>query len=95
MLPRDLPHYNEMKGETILQFHGIGPYDITYVTAGDDPDQHQIEVPVIAKRSSLWPRDGRSARTWQWRMSAESNTRGIQSRRNHVEVRQHACGSDL
>ena len=37
MLPKGLPHYNEMKGETILQFHGIGPYDITYVDAADDP----------------------------------------------------------
>jgi hypothetical protein len=30
-----VPHYNVMKGETILQFHGIGPYDITYVDGGD------------------------------------------------------------
>src|SRR5688500_16363887 len=27
-LPKDVPHYNVMKGETILQLHGIGPYDI-------------------------------------------------------------------
>ena len=27
MLPKEVPHYNIMKGETILQFHGIGPYD--------------------------------------------------------------------
>jgi hypothetical protein len=30
-------HYNRMKGETILQFHGIGPYDIHYVDPADDP----------------------------------------------------------
>jgi hypothetical protein len=39
MLPKELPHYNEMKGETILQFHGIGPYDVKYVNAADDPSR--------------------------------------------------------
>ena len=37
LLVRQVPHYNMTKGETILQFHGIGPYDITYVNAADDP----------------------------------------------------------
>jgi quercetin dioxygenase-like cupin family protein len=37
MLPKNVPHYNVMKGETILQFHGIGPYDIEYVNPEDDP----------------------------------------------------------
>jgi len=37
MLPKQVPHYNVMKGETILQFHGIGPYDIKYVDPADDP----------------------------------------------------------
>ena len=36
-LPKDVPHFNRMKGETILQFHGIGPYDIVYVDPADDP----------------------------------------------------------
>jgi quercetin dioxygenase-like cupin family protein len=36
MLAKETPHYNVMKGETILQFHGIGPYDISYVNAADD-----------------------------------------------------------
>jgi hypothetical protein len=39
MLPKDAPHYNVMKGETILQFHGIGPYDIQYVNPADDPSR--------------------------------------------------------
>ena len=39
MLPRRLPHYNMYKGETIVQFHGIGPYDIRYVNPGDDPSR--------------------------------------------------------
>ncbi len=38
-LPAGEPHYNRMKGETILQFHGIGPYDITYVDPSDDPSR--------------------------------------------------------
>lgn len=39
MLPANMPHYNRMKGETILQFHGIGPYDINYVNPEDDPSR--------------------------------------------------------
>jgi hypothetical protein len=31
------PHFNVVRGETILQFHGIGPYDISYVDPRDDP----------------------------------------------------------
>jgi hypothetical protein len=37
MLPNRSPHYNVMKGETILQFHGIGPYDIIYDKSDDNP----------------------------------------------------------
>lgn len=36
-LPQGVPHFNRMRGETILQFHGIGPYDIIYVDPEDDP----------------------------------------------------------
>jgi hypothetical protein len=37
MMPKGERHYNMIKGETILQFHGIGPYDINYVNPDDDP----------------------------------------------------------
>lgn len=36
MMPKGVPHYNLVKGETILQFHGVGPYDINYVNPADD-----------------------------------------------------------
>ena len=38
-LPQGVPHYNRMRGETVLQFHGIGPFDITYLDPNDDPTQ--------------------------------------------------------
>jgi quercetin dioxygenase-like cupin family protein len=38
-LPSTVPHFNRMRGETILQFHGIGPYDINYVDPADDPSR--------------------------------------------------------
>ena len=38
-LPQGVAHYNRMRGETILQFHGIGPYDINYVNPADDPSR--------------------------------------------------------
>jgi quercetin dioxygenase-like cupin family protein len=40
-LPKEEPHYNRMKGETVLQFHGIGPYDIIYVNSDNDPSRRQ------------------------------------------------------
>ena len=39
LMPKNAPHYNLIKGETILQFHGIGPYDINYVNPADDPSR--------------------------------------------------------
>jgi quercetin dioxygenase-like cupin family protein len=42
-LPKEEPHYNRMEGETVLQFHGIGPYDIVYVNPEDDPSRDSDE----------------------------------------------------
>ena len=35
--PAGMKHAAWMEGETILQVHGIGPWDITYVDPKDDP----------------------------------------------------------
>jgi hypothetical protein len=31
------PHYAAMKGETIIQIHATGPFEITYINPNDDP----------------------------------------------------------
>jgi hypothetical protein len=36
-MPKEMRHFAWAKGETIIQVHGIGPFDITYVNAADDP----------------------------------------------------------
>jgi ChrR Cupin-like domain len=36
-MPKDMRHFAWAKGETIIQVHGIGPFDISYVNAADDP----------------------------------------------------------
>ena len=38
-LPKGEPHFNLYKGETIIQLHGIGPYEIHYVNPADDPSK--------------------------------------------------------
>lgn len=36
-MPKEMRHYARAKGETVLQLHGIGPFEINYVNAEDDP----------------------------------------------------------
>ena len=36
-MPADMRHYAGAKGETVIQIHGMGPFEITYVNAADDP----------------------------------------------------------
>jgi len=36
-IPAKTNHYAIMKGETIVQIHGEGPFDITYANPDDDP----------------------------------------------------------
>ena len=39
LLPKGQPHFNQYKGEKIIQLHGIGPYDINYLNPADDPSR--------------------------------------------------------
>ncbi|MBI3822252.1 MAG: cupin domain-containing protein [Planctomycetes bacterium] len=36
-MPKDMRHFAAAKGETIIQVHGVGPFDITYIDPTDDP----------------------------------------------------------
>jgi quercetin dioxygenase-like cupin family protein len=36
-MPKEMRHFAKAKGETIIQVHGMGPFEVTYVNAGDDP----------------------------------------------------------
>jgi hypothetical protein len=36
-MPKELRHFAWAKGETIIQVHGAGPFEINYVNAADDP----------------------------------------------------------
>ena len=36
-LPAGMPHYAAADGETIVQINGIGPFDVKYIDAKDDP----------------------------------------------------------
>jgi hypothetical protein len=36
-MPKMMHHYAIAKGETIIQIHGMGPFDITYINPADDP----------------------------------------------------------
>jgi quercetin dioxygenase-like cupin family protein len=36
-MPKTMRHFAAARGETILQVHGIGPFEVNYVNAADDP----------------------------------------------------------
>ena len=36
-MPKEVRHFACVKGETILDVYGLGPFDITYVNPADDP----------------------------------------------------------
>lgn len=36
-MPKKMPHFAVAKGETVIQLHGTGPFEINYVNPADDP----------------------------------------------------------
>jgi hypothetical protein len=36
-MPKTMRHFGMARGETILQLHGVGPFEINYVNPADDP----------------------------------------------------------
>lgn len=36
-MPRGVRHYSWAKGETLVQAHGVGPFEINYANPANDP----------------------------------------------------------
>jgi len=36
-MPKEMRHFAWAKGEVIIQVHGVGPFEVNYVNADDDP----------------------------------------------------------
>jgi hypothetical protein len=36
-MPKEMRHFGQLKGDTIVQVHGIGPFRVIYVNPADDP----------------------------------------------------------
>lgn len=39
VVPGGVHHYAMSKGATVIQIHGMGPFDLNYVNAADDPQK--------------------------------------------------------
>lgn len=37
LMPKKAPHWAKAQGETIIQIHGLGPFDVIYLNPQDDP----------------------------------------------------------
>jgi hypothetical protein len=40
LLPAQMRHYAMAKNAAIVQVHGMGPFQLTYVNPADDPSPH-------------------------------------------------------
>jgi hypothetical protein len=36
-MPKEMRHFGQFKGDTIVQVHGVGPFKVIYVNPSDDP----------------------------------------------------------
>lgn len=43
-VPKEMPHFALAKGQTILQAHGIGPFQIIYANPADDPKNQKPQI---------------------------------------------------
>lgn len=49
MMPKEMRHFGQSKGEAIVQVHGVGPFKIIYVNPADDP-ANQAKTKTPAKK---------------------------------------------
>jgi len=42
-MPKGVRHYAWSKGEAVIQVHGVGPFEITYVNPSDDPRKQAMK----------------------------------------------------
>ena len=55
--PAGMKHFVWAKGETVLQFHGMGPWSIEYVNPNDDPRRNKKAGQTRALKSGPQPRE--------------------------------------
>ncbi len=41
LIPREMRHFAGSRGETIIQLHGMGPFQINWVNPADDPNRQK------------------------------------------------------
>ena len=51
VMPPHMHHYAWAKGETVVQLHGTGPFEIIYVNAADDPSGMQGKKKAAPKKA--------------------------------------------